>query len=213
MNRSTRAFLVTFPRRAVVYEAHIWQSLYRWTFRRAVTLEPGAQAFAYSSLLTPILIAFIAVSALEIPVVHFFLPWGSLRSAFLLLGIWGVTWMIGLLASLHIYPHFVSAAALRARYSFELDVELPWSAIESVTLRRRSYASGRKVQLERQNETTALNVPISSTTNVEFLLNEPATVRLPNGALEHVTALRIYADQPKALVSRAREHLRERALA
>jgi hypothetical protein len=192
-------------RKVVVYELRIWQSLFLWLLRRP-RVPAGADAFPYASLLTPILVAFIVVSALEIPVVHFFLPWEAVRTAFLLLGVWGVIWMVGLLASMRIYPHLVGPAGLRVRYSFGVDVLLPWESIAEIRAQRRALASGRKVQLERTDAGTTLHVALSSTTNVEVALREPTEVRLPKGA-ETIVRLHFYADDPRALVARAREHL------
>ncbi len=207
MRQSKWLFLASLARRVLVYELRIWQSLYRWIFRRPITPDADAVAFSYASLLTPILIAFIAVSAIEIPVVHLLMPWETIRRVFLGLGIWGVIWMIGLLASLRIYPHHVGASGLRVRYSFDLDVTLPWDVIAEIRAHRRSLPSGRKVQLERLGVSTTLNVAISSTTNVEVALRQPTTVRLPNGKHVEITALHFYADEPRALVTNVREHL------
>jgi hypothetical protein len=201
--RSTSALLASLPRRALFYELNIWRSLYRWVFRRPVTPSPEAQAFAYASTLTPILIAFIAVSAIEIPVVHLLLPWKTVRQAFFPLGVWGVTWMIGLLASLRTHPHVVAASGLRVRYGFVLDVDLPWELVAELRTQRRSLTSGRKVQVERADAGTTLHVAISSTTNVEVRLRQPLTVQLPSGP-EPITELHLYADDPRALVGVAR---------
>ena len=183
--------LRALPRRALRYEVGIWHSLYRWLFRRPTTREASAVPFGYSSLLTPILIAFIAVSALEIPVIHFFVPWETIGRIFLGLGVWGLVWMVGLLAAIRIHPHLVGESGLRIRYGFDLDVVLPWDAVEAVRTNRRSYASGRKVQLEPPEAPTTLNAPISSTTNVEVVLRGPTTVRLPNGSQATVTNVNV----------------------
>ena len=207
-SRPRFAFIFSLPRRVLVYELGIWRSLYFWLFRRPTTHDVDPQAFGYASLLTPILLAFIAVSAIEIPVVHFLLPWEGVRRAFLGLGVWGLVWMLGLLASLRIYPHLVSASGFRARYSFDVDVMIPWEAITEVRARRRSLRSSRKVQFERTETTSILNIAISSTTNVEFVLREPMTVRLPRGS-ETIAELHVYADEPLTLVEQARVRMLE----
>jgi hypothetical protein len=66
------------------------------------------------------------------------------------------------------------------------------------------------VQLERGEAGTTLSVAISSTTNVEVALRRPLRVRLPHGD-GTVTDVRLYADDPRALVFRAHEHLKRRA--
>jgi hypothetical protein len=51
---------------AARYEAGIWRSLCRWLTRRGAT-DPDAALSGYASQVTPLLLAFIFLSALEIP--------------------------------------------------------------------------------------------------------------------------------------------------
>ena len=193
-------------RRAVWYELGLWRSLYRWTFRRPAARGPGAEAFGYAAPVTPVLAAFIGLSALEIPVVELLLPWELARRVFLALGAYGVFWMFGLLASLRVHPHVVDDAGLRVRYGLSLDVTVPWDAIGEIRARRRSLRSGRsgKAQLEEHGAALILHVPVTSSTNVDVALRRPTAVSLPGGRRESVTELRFYADDPHAVVGRAR---------
>ncbi|MGW5667805.1 hypothetical protein [Micromonospora sp. NPDC003776] len=88
---------------AVRYEIGMWRSLFRWLLRRPQTTEPGAEVFGYVGVVQPILIAFIVLSAVEIPIFDLILrhtlPWPSVRTVVLALGVWGLLWMIGLFAS------------------------------------------------------------------------------------------------------------------
>src|SRR5882724_9057994 len=88
--------------RVATYEAGIWRSLYRWLTRRPRSTDPKATLFGYASEVTPILIAFIVVSALEIPIVSLIFPWPAVRDALLVLGVWSLIWMLGLLAALRV---------------------------------------------------------------------------------------------------------------
>jgi hypothetical protein len=58
----------------IAYELGLWRSLFRWVLRRPVAGR-GEHAFGYAGLLTPVFVAFIVVSAIEIPIVHLILPW------------------------------------------------------------------------------------------------------------------------------------------
>ena len=59
----------------------------------------GASGFAYHSPVLTILMIFIVLSAIEIPIIDLIVhPWPWVRIPLLILGIWGVTWMIGLAA-------------------------------------------------------------------------------------------------------------------
>jgi hypothetical protein len=64
---------------AATYEAGIWRSLYHWLTRRRSATDPDAAPFGYASQVTPLLLAFIFLSALEIPILPLLLPWPAVR--------------------------------------------------------------------------------------------------------------------------------------
>jgi hypothetical protein len=102
--------------------------------------------FGYASQITPILLAFIALAALEIPVLALLLPWPAVRYPLLALGVWSVLWMLGLLAAVRVHPHVVADAGLRLRSGFQFDASIAWNRISNIRLRRskhRTQASGR----------------------------------------------------------------------
>ncbi|WP_231929679.1 hypothetical protein [Micromonospora inositola] len=202
---------VALLRRAVAYEVGMWHSLYRWLLRRPLVHTPGAEAFSYVGVVKPILGAFIALSAIEIPIFDLILrhtvPWPSVRHTALALGIWGLLWMIGLFASLRIHPHVADAAGLRVRNGISVDFMVPWTAVATIGARYRSLPSSRAIQVEQDDAVTILNVGTGSQTSVDVVLREPLSVPLPKGPSGPVTAIRLYADDPEALVARARQHL------
>ena len=65
----------SYRRRAALYEAGIWRSLYQWLTQRHRSTDRDALLFGYASQITPILLAFIALAALEIPTLALLLPW------------------------------------------------------------------------------------------------------------------------------------------
>lgn len=196
---------------AARYEIGMWRSVYRWLLRRPPTAEPGAEVFSYVGVVQPILIAFIVLSAVEIPIFDLILrhtlPWPSVRKVMLALGIWGLLWMIGLFASLRVHPHVAEAAGLRVRNGFTVDFLVPWAAIATAGARYRSLPSNRSVQLEHVPAGTILNIGAGKQTSVDLVLREPLRVGLPAGPSEPVRELRLYADDPAALVVRIRQHL------
>ena len=119
--QSTRTTVSALVRRAVSFELGVWRSLYRWTTRRPLGPE-DAETFGYARPVTPVIWAFIGLSAIEIPVAHLLLPWQTERVIVLVVGIWGLTWMLGLLASLRTYPHVVGGSGLRIRYGTTVDI-------------------------------------------------------------------------------------------
>lgn len=194
---------------AIRYEIGMWRSLYRWLARRPPTREPGAEVFSYIGVVRPILIAFIVLSAIEIPIFDLILQHTlpSARTVVLALGVWGLLWMIGLFAALGVHPHVAEAAGLRVRNGFTVDVLVPWAVIATASARYRSLPSSRAVQVEHDESGAILNIGTGKQTSVDLVLREPLSVRLPKGPSEPVREIRIYADDPQALIARAREHL------
>ncbi|WP_018348695.1 hypothetical protein [Longispora albida] len=198
--------IMRLARRAIRFELLMWRSLYRWWIvRRPYGTEHGGEPFSYATALTPIMWAFIGVSAAEIPAVHLLLPWQGVRVAMLIIGVYGLTWMIGLLASLKTHPHIVDGEGMRLRYGGSVDITIPWTAVEKIGTRMRSVEKSRSVQLDGER----LDLVISSQTNVDVTLREPVEVRLPKGPAV-ITELRFYADDNSALVARARELIGQR---
>ncbi|HEU4421303.1 MAG TPA: PH domain-containing protein [Pilimelia sp.] len=199
---------MTLARKAIRYELLMWRGLYRWTLRRPRASGPGAAAFPYAATLTPLLLAFIGVSAIEIPILHLILPWETARLVSGMLGLYGLFWMVGILACMRVYPHVVSDEGVRIRYGFTVDVTIPWDAIATVRTRNRPLPKNRTVQVERTDDGLVAHVVVLSQTNVDITLRRPAVVPLAKTGGEPVTELRCYADDPAALVARARERLK-----
>src|SRR5262245_13932528 len=122
---------------AVQFEQAMWRSLYRWVFRRRRKLEPDGTAFGYTGTTMPVLLAFIGVSAIEIPILHWLLPWRTVQIISLVIGGYGLLWMLGLLASLRVHPHVVGSEGLRIRSGALLDMTIPWEYIAEVRPRNR----------------------------------------------------------------------------
>jgi hypothetical protein len=188
---------------AASYEAGICRSLYRWLTRRRGATDPAAALFGYASQVTPLLLAFIFVSAIEIPILPLLLPWPAVRYSLLALGVWGLLWMLGLLASLRTNPHVVSEAGLRLRSGFQFDASIPWAEISAIRLRHSS--AHRKLQIEHNQ--TGASVALQSTSNVEVVFREPVLVRFLDGRQASVDAIHFYADGPTALLTAAQPHL------
>jgi hypothetical protein len=188
---------------AASYEAGIWRSLYRWLTRRPRAGNPDAALFGYASQATPLLLAFIFLSALEIPIVPLLLPWPAVRWSLLILGVWGVLWMLGLLASLRTNPHVVSETGLRLRSGFQFDANVPWAQIAAIRLRRSS--AERKLQIEHSR--IGASVALHGTNNLEVVFREPVPVRFLDRRETRIDAVRFFADDPAALRRAAQPHL------
>jgi Bacterial PH domain len=208
--RGRLATAARLARTALRYELAMWRSLFRWTARRPA-VPAGGTAFAYAGVITPVLLAFIVVSAIEVPVFHLLLPWEAVRLVVDAAGVYGLLWMVGLLASLKVHPHVVEDGGLRVRNGASLDVLVPWEDVAAVRYRMRSLEGMRNVQVAGEGPARALSVGTGSQTNVDIELCEPRVLPVRRTGGEPVTVLRLYADDPKALVARVRAEVAARA--
>lgn len=206
--RSAAAALV---RKAIAFESDMWRSLYRWLFRRRRILEPEGHAFGYTSVVMPLLLAFIGVSAIELPIVHFIVPWTGPRIAFDIIGVYGLLWMVGLLAMLRVNPHVVSEAGLRVRSGTTMDMTIPWDCVDEIRTLRHTVPARPRHAIERIRDNVVLHLAVMSQTNVDIRFAGPTTIPLAHGESEPLTGLRIAADDPESLVAMAQQHLKGRS--
>lgn len=189
------------------YELRLWAALYRWIFRRPVPIEPGAQRFTYHRAVNLILGAFLVVSAIEVPILHLMLPWDGVRLTALAIGVYGLIWMVGLLATMRVHQHLVGPSGLRLRNSITLDLPLRWDQIAAIDVRRRSLPPGGQTQLEDG----VLSLGMASQTSVDIRLTAPLVVPVRKTRGQAVDQIRFHADEPEALVAAARTYLKSAA--
>jgi hypothetical protein len=188
---------------AATYEAGIWRSLYRWLTRRRSSSDLDPVLFGYAGQTTPLLLAFIFLSALEIPILPLLLPRPAVRDTLLAIGVWSLLWMLGLLASLRTNPHMLSEAGLRLRSGFQLDTCVPWQQITAIRPRRTT--TQRKLQID--HGPTGSTLALQRANNLEVVFQHPVTVQLPNRHQATVDAIHFYADTPTQLLAAAHQHL------
>jgi len=194
-------------RKAIALEVGIWRSLHHWARRRTVGANQGDRTFGYAAAAAPLLWVFIVMSAIEIPLIDLVLPWTAARIVFLILGAWGLVWMVGLLASLHVHPHVAGDSGLRIRSGLMVDITVPWESIAAVRTHRRTLPKTRTLQLEQEASGNVLHVTVSSMTNVDIELRQPISVLVPKIGDTSITRLRCYADDPLAFVKQTQEFL------
>ncbi|SDU52452.1 hypothetical protein [Jiangella alkaliphila] len=197
----------TLFQKAAAFEAGVWRSLYVWLARRPRVPEPGATPFGYLEPVSLILWVFIIGSAIEVLVVHFIIPWPVVQIIALVLGLWGLIWMLGYAAALLVHPHAAGPTGLWVRNGSTVDIALRWSDIDAIRIQKRTLPESKTVQVADGDDGDVLQIAVSSQLNVHLVLFEPMTVQLLNGPVTF-TELRFYADDPKGLVVLAREHLR-----
>ena len=196
----------SLARRAWSREIHGYQNIVRFDFRRP-RVPAGWAGFSYASPVLSVLIVFTALSVVELVVVDVVVRrWPPVRIPLLVLGIWGVTFMVGLLFGMLVRPHAVGPDGIRVRSGSEIDIPLTWEDVYSVTLRKRTVADKQpKITVDEQGEAT-LHLRIMNETNLDVRLERPTPVRLPAGP-ETVRVVAIHADDPKGFLADVRRYL------
>jgi hypothetical protein len=203
---SRMARVLSTLHRAWTAELRVYSSIGRAIARRPAVAAGGTGIGSHRPVLT-ILIIFIVLSAVEIPIIDLIVhPWPAVRIPLLILGIWGLTWMIGLLCAMLMRPHAVEPDGIRVRSGLEIDVAVPWTVIASIEVDRRvdepkrPRVTGTEYAERMQDET-----------NILIELEQPVDIRLPGlaprGGTHSVTSIRLWADEPRAYIAAARPFL------
>jgi len=201
-------------KRAVRMELAVYASIGRFIARRP-SIERGGAGFGYHRPVLTVLIIFIVLSAVEIPIFDLIVHrWPAVRIPLLVLGIWGLTWMFGLLCAYLMRPHTVGPEGIRVRSGLETDVLLRWDDIASVARRPRVDEPKSPKIVETGDGADAsrmLLLRINNETVIEIELERPTPVRLPGrgatGGTQAVDAVRIWVDDPKAFMDEVRKYL------
>lgn len=193
--------------RAWAMEIHGYQSIYRFVFRRP-RVPTGAVAFTYAAPIMSILVVFTVLSAVELVVVdlvvHRWVP--TLRVPLLVLGIWGLVWLIGLLLGVLTRPHAVGPDGVRVRFAADLDIPVSWDDVHSVARRKRTQQDGEPALTVDDDGSATLQVRVGDETNLEIVLERDVTVRTTRGP-QVVRRIALYADDPQAYLDEVRRHI------
>ncbi|MBK0418015.1 hypothetical protein JD276_03065 [Leucobacter sp. CSA1] len=203
--------------RAVRMELLVYESLWRAVSRRP-KIDAGAHGFRYHGPVLTVLIIFIVLSAVEIPIIDLIVHrWTPVRIGFLILGIWGLTWMIGLLCAYFTRPHTVGPEGIRVREGLEIDVLAEWGDVASVRVRTVSAESIDPTSTEKPGRVfdhegeRICAIWVGSETNLEIEFEGPTEVVLPGlapkGGSQVVDRLRFWGDDPEALLRAVRDEL------
>ena len=196
--------------RILMLELRIYANIGRAVVRRPA-IAAGASGFGYHRPVLTILLIFIGLSAIEIPIIDLIVHrWPGVRIAFLILGIWGVTWMVGLLCAFLMKPHTVGPEGITVREGLEIDIPLSWDDIGSVE-RSHRVDEPKSPRFTETEDGRMLSLRMQDETNVELTLERPTVVRLPGhapkGGAQEVTALRLWTDDVEGFMDAVRTHI------
>jgi hypothetical protein len=199
-----------FALRALQLELRIYASIWRFITRRPA-IAPGAAGFSYHKPVFTILMIFIVLSAVEIPIIDLIVHrWPVVRISFLILGIWGLTWMFGLLAAYLMRPHTVGPEGIRVREGLETDFLLTWEDIASVA-RERRVDEPKTPKITEADGARTLSLRMQDESVIVIELERPTLVRLPGlppkGGEQLVDEVRFWVDDPGAFMDAVRSHI------
>ena len=193
-------------REALLLELALYRSLVRWVTRRP-DVPPGATPIGYSQLVAPMMWLWIFGSTLEVIAVevvlrHIDQPWAeAIRVPMLVLGIWGVLWMLGMQASNRVRPHLLTDSELRVRSGARTWLTVPLGSLSST--RPAEHELPGVIRTLHVDGPLVL-VGTGSRTNLELVLTGPTTLSSSSGDVT-VSRVGIWVDEPRAVAAQLRQ--------
>lgn len=169
--------------------------------RRRVPAAASGYGYTQGTMTFPIIM--VALSLVELVVVHLLVPWPWLRIVLLVLTVWGVVFMLGYLATRVVNPHLVSADALTLRWGHHAVLTTPMANVASAQ-RHTDYA-----HTEPHAERDRLVLTQFQPVNVRVVLTEavavdPPVARRRRPADFRARELLLSVDDPDAFVRAVR---------
>ena len=193
---------------ALKLEVTLYLALARWVARRP-DVPAGATPIGYSRLVAPMLWLWIFGSATEVVVLDVLLSrwWTPLRVPLLVLGVWGLVWMLGMMAAYRTRPHLLGEEALQVRDGIHARVDVRLDRIGSVrTVDHDLPGILKSVHVEGEGPDAVLLVGVGSRTNLELVLTGPTTLETPHGPAT-VSRVGLWVDEPREVADLLRRRL------
>lgn len=200
--RAARAAL-----RLTRHELLLFTCLLRWVTRRGPhgvrTGDDLPVPYATGQLF--VTVCFLFASVVETVVLALLIPWPLVHLICLVLGLWGIYFVIALYASCAVRPHVVGAdGSLRLRYGALLDIRIPAQRIASAHVDRR-YPSSSPGAVDAAGRA---DLAVGGQTTVTVELTEPITFTRVLGARAAARAFSYHAEDPEAAVATLRARAR-----
>ena len=193
---------------ALKLEVTLYLALVRWVARRP-DVPAGTTPIDYSRLVAPMLWLWIFGSATEVVVLDVVLSrwWTPLRVPLLVLGVWGLVWMLGMMAAYRTRPHLLGEEALQVRDGIHARVDVRLDRIGSVrTVDHDLPGLLKSVHVEGEGPDAVLLVGVGSRTNLELVLTGPTTLETPHGPAT-VSRVGLWVDEPREVADLLRRRL------
>lgn len=166
-------------------------------------VPPGAMPFGYTKGTMTFPAVMIALSLVELLIVHVLVPWQWLQIVLLILTVWGVSFLLGFFATRVAHPHFVTADALHLRWGHQTVLATPLTNIVSAA----PHATHEHTQPHAEGEQLILTQ--FQSTNVLIRFAEPVAAVAPVSkkllAVDfHTSEVQLYVDDPDAFLQALR---------
>lgn len=184
--------------RPAVSELRAFQSLGLAIAGRRRT--PGGSApFGYTKGTMTFPLVMVALSLVELVIVHVLVPWLWLKLVLLVPTAWGVLFILGLFASRIVHPHFILNGRLTLRWGRQTVLVAPLSRIASVT----AHTNHAHTQPHAEGERLVLTQ--FQSTNVRIRFTEPIPAAAPVAKRQlppdfHTLEVQLYVDDPEGLL-------------
>lgn len=162
------------------------------TLRGRAEVAPGETPLAYGRDQLAFIVVMCGVSVGEILVFGLLVPWEWLRVVALVVGVYGMFWVLGFYCAMRTRPHVVGRGRVELRCAHLSSVRVPLEAIELV---RESLTSTSTRNLHLDAE--VLTVTLSGTTTMELVLRDGTRLDV-KGSVEPVSLVRFSCDDQES---------------
>jgi hypothetical protein len=193
---------------ALRLEVTLYLALARWVARRP-DVPAGTTPIGYSRLVTPMLWLWIFGSATEVVVLDVLLSrwWPPLRVPLLVVGVWGLVWMLGMMSAYRTRPHLLGDTSLQVRDGIHARVDVPLERIAGVrSVDHELPGLLKSVHVEGDGDAATLLVGVGSRTNLELVLTGPSTLETPHGPTT-VARVGLWVVEPREVADVLRRRL------
>lgn len=191
------AFLPRPAARLAALEPRVWVTLARWLARRPV--GPDTYPYAKRSVLGALLAVAVLSAPVEIFAFELLIPWPPVRILFLIASLYSVVWLVGLFASMKMYPHRLAADGLRLYQGLLASATVPYTQIAAVEAVRRKSPGG-KDGLQAVPAEHAAYLAVGGRSDVTLHLRTPTVIAGLLRPTIPVTTIHLAADDAPAFV-------------
>jgi uncharacterized membrane protein YkvA (DUF1232 family) len=192
--------------RLVLTELRLYAAIVPWLLRRR-DVPAGGQAWPYAALVAPVLWLWIFASATEVVVLHLIIPWETVRLVVDVISVWGLVWMVGLLAAYRVKPHVLLPDRLLVRNGVQHDIAVQTADVVAAVAREVELPSAmRSLHVMADGDAQHVSVGVSGRTNVVLTLRPGTPLRTANGIVQ-ASSLGLWVDEPRQLTAQLKQRI------